>query len=132
VDLYDALYSYVEDQSIRPARTRTRFEGGSRFHHGDAPEEVRLQHLRFETKLERIKEKREKILAIPKLPPEADTEKVPKSSTSCPKTKAGDIGPAGGAVASIDPESLREEIKTAWQADRPGPPSGGGEVESKY
>jgi len=111
-DFYDALTRYVEDQSIKAASDdspRGRALGFT----------MALLQRRFASSvyavrrtLERMKEKRERILADPQAyRQEQITRKLPEDFEELPEEEREEIiAQLEDVVASIDPTSLREEI----------------------
>src|SRR5438445_11699879 len=112
LDFYDALTRYVEDQSIKAAANdspRGRALGFT----------MALLQRRFASSvyavrrtLERMKEKRERILADPEAyRQEQITRKLPEDFEDLPEEEREElIAQLEDVVASVDPTALREEI----------------------
>jgi superfamily II DNA or RNA helicase len=113
-DLYDALYSYVEDQSIKASQDENQVRGRALgFTMAMLQRRFASSTYALRRSLERIKEKREKILADPEAYRQKQIlKKVPEEFDELPEDEQqGILDQLEEAVASIDPESLREEIK---------------------
>ena len=112
-DLYDALTRYVEDQSIKASNDENQVRGRALgFTMAMLQRRFASSTYALRRSLERMKEKREKILADPEgYRKQLMLRKVPEDFDDLLEDEQqGILAQLEDAVASVDPESLREEI----------------------
>jgi hypothetical protein len=112
-DLYDALTRYVEDQSIKASEDENQVRGRALgFTMAMLQRRFASSTYALRRSLERMKEKREKILADPEgYRQQQILRKIPEEFDDLPEDEQQSIlDQLEDVVASIDPDSLREEI----------------------
>jgi SNF2 family DNA or RNA helicase len=111
-DFYDALTRYVEDQSIKAASDDSARGRALGFTMAMLQRRFASSVYAVRRTLERMKEKRERILADPEAyRQEQISKKLPEDFEELPEDERQDvINQLEGIVASIDPASLKEEI----------------------
>ena len=111
-DFYDALTRYVEDQSIKASADDSAQGRAVGFIMAMLQRRFASSMYAVRRSLERMKEKREKILADPeKYRREQILKKVPEDFDDLPEEEQQEIlAELEDAVASLDPTALREEI----------------------
>lgn len=112
-DLYDALTRYVEDQSIKASKDENQVRGRALgFTMAMLQRRFASSTYALRRSLERMKEKREKILADPEgYRKQQILRKIPEEFDDLPEDEQQEIlDQLEEVVASIDPDSLREEI----------------------
>ncbi len=111
-DFYDALTRYVEDQSIKASADDSAQGRAVGFIMAMLQRRFASSMYAVRRSLERMKEKREKILADPeKYRREQILKKVPEDFDDLPEDEQQEIlAELEDAVASLDPAALREEI----------------------
>ena len=123
-DFYDALTRYVEDQSIKAAAATTPPAAGPLgFTMAMLQRRMASSVYAVRRSLERMRDKREKILADPEAYRQEQIEQRAARRLRRPARgrAAGDHRPSWRTWSlSVDPAALREEILRARQADRPG------------
>jgi len=121
-DFYDALTRYVEDQSIKAASDDSPRGRALSFTMAMLQRRFASSVYAVRRSLERMKEKREKILADPEAYRQQQiTRKLPEDFEDLPEEEREEIiAQLEDVVASVDPAALREEIlqlnKLIWQA----------------
>jgi superfamily II DNA or RNA helicase len=113
LDLYDALTGYVEDQSIKAARDENAVRGRALgFTMAMLQRRFASSTYALRRSLERIKEKREKILADPEgYRQQQMLKKIPEDFDDYTEEEQQEIlEDLESAVASVDQETLTEEI----------------------
>ena len=122
-DFYDDLTHYVEDQSIRP-RPKTVARGRAiGFTMAMLQRRMASTIYAVRRTLERMRERREKILADPEAYRKQQIERqVPDDFDELPEDEQQEIiAQLEDVVVSVDPAALRERDRQPDQADRPGP-----------
>lgn len=111
-DFYDALTRYVEDQSIKAASDDSARGRALGFTMAMLQRRFASSVYAVRRSLERMKEKRERILADPEgYRQEQITKKLPEDFEDLPEEERQDvINQLEGVVASVDPAALKEEI----------------------
>jgi superfamily II DNA or RNA helicase len=111
-DFYDALTRYVEDQSIKAAADDSPRGRALGFTMAMLQRRFASSVYAVRRSLERMKEKREKILANPEAyRQEQITRKLPEDFEDLPEEEREEIiAQLEDVVASVDPAALREEI----------------------
>jgi superfamily II DNA or RNA helicase len=111
-DFYDALTRYVEDQSIKAAADDSPRGRALGFTMAMLQRRFASSVYAVRRSLERMKEKREKILADPEAyRQEQITRKLPEDFEDLPEEEREEIiAQLEDVVASVDPAALREEI----------------------
>lgn len=112
-DFYDALTRYVEDQSIKASEDDSARGRALTFTMAMLQRRFASSIYAARRSLERMREKREKILADPeKYRREQIENRLPDDFDDLPADEQAEIEAAlEGVVASIDPVALREEIQ---------------------
>jgi len=113
VDLYDALTTYVEDQSIKGAQDENTVRGRALgFTMAMLQRRFASSTYALRRSLERIKEKRERILTDPDgYRQQQMQKKIPEDFDDYTEEEQQEIlEDLENAVASVDPEALKEEI----------------------
>jgi len=113
VDLYDALTGYVEEQSIKAAQDENIVRGRALgFTMAMLQRRFASSTYALRRSLERIKEKRERILADPEgYRQQQMQKKIPEDFDDFTEEEQQEIlEDLENAVASVDPEALKEEI----------------------
>src|SRR5438034_6993450 len=112
LDLYDALTRYVEDQSIKAAESDTARGRALGFTMAMLQRRFASSVYALRRSLERMRERREKILEDPdKYREEQIERRIPDDFDDLPEEEQQKIlSDLEGVVASVDPISLREEI----------------------
>ena len=111
-DFYDALTRYVEDQSIKAAADDSARGRALGFIMAMLQRRFASSIYAVRRSLERMREKREKILADPdKYRQDQITKKLPEDFDELPEEEQQEIiAQLEDVVASVDPAALREEI----------------------
>ncbi len=111
-DFYDALTRYVEDQSIKAASDDSPRGRALSFTMAMLQRRFASSVYAVRRSLERMKDKREKILADPEAyRQEQITRKLPEDFEDLPEEEREEIiAQLEDVVASVDPAALREEI----------------------
>jgi superfamily II DNA or RNA helicase len=111
-DFYDALTKYVEDQSIKAASDDSPRGRALSFTMAMLQRRFASSVYAVRRSLERMKDKREKILADPEgYRQEQITRKLPEDFEDLPEEEREEIiAQLEDVVASVDPAALREEI----------------------
>ena len=111
-EFYDALTRYVEDQSIKAASEDSARGRALGFTMAMLQRRFASSIYAVRRSLERMQEKREKILKTRKATAKIrSTNGCPTTSTTCPMTSSRKSSPSWRTlVASVDPASLRQEI----------------------
>jgi superfamily II DNA or RNA helicase len=132
-DFYDALTRYVEDQSIKASEDNTARGRALSFTMAMLQRRFASSVYAVRRSLERMRDKREKILADPeKYRREQIENRLPGDFDDLPEEERLEIEAAlEGVVASIDPVSLREEIQQLARLIEQARAVEGREVESK-
>lgn len=112
LDFYDALTKYVEDQSIKAAQDDSARGRALGFTMAMLQRRFASSVYAVRQSLERMKDKREKILADPQAYRQAQIEKkLPDDFDDLTEEEQAEvIGNLESVVASIDPHDLRDEI----------------------
>jgi len=112
LDFYDALTNYVEDQSIRAAETDTLMARAVSFTMAMLQRRFASSIYAVRRTLERMHDKREKILADPEAyRQEQIAKRIPEDFEDLPEEMQQiALDAAEEHVVSIDPDALREEI----------------------
>src|SRR5262249_10043474 len=112
LDFYDALTRYVEDQSIKAAQDDSARGRALTFTMAMLQRRFASSVYAIRRSLERMKEKREKILADPEgYREEQKLKKVPEDFDDLPEdVRQKILDELESVVASVDPVALREEI----------------------
>ncbi len=133
LDFYDDLSHFVEEQSIRAAESDTAAARAVGFTMAMLQRRFASSVYAVRRTLERMKEKREKILADPEAyRQEQIAKKIPDDYDDLPEEMQQIIMDAAEAfVVSIDPEALRDEIVELENLIRKARSLEGREVESK-
>jgi superfamily II DNA or RNA helicase len=113
LDFYDALTRYVEDQSFKAAQDDSARSRALTFTMAMLQRRFASSVYAIRRSLERMKEKREKILANPEgYREEQMLKKVPEDFDDLPEDERQKImDELESVVASVDPVALREEIQ---------------------
>lgn len=132
-DFYDALTRYVEDQSIKAAADDSARGRALSFTMAMLQRRFASSIYAARRSLERMRDKREKILADPeKYRREQIENRLPADFDDLPEDEQMDIEVAlEGVVASIDPAALREEIQQLDRLVAHARSVEGREIESK-
>jgi superfamily II DNA or RNA helicase len=111
-DFYDALTRYVEDQSIKAASDDSARGRALGFTMAMLQRRFASSVYAVRRTLERMKDKRERILADPEgYRQEQISKKLPEDFEDLPEDERQDvINQLEGIVASVDPAALKEEI----------------------
>ncbi len=111
-DLYDALTRYVEDQSIKAQAANATTGRAVGFTMAMLQRRLASSVYAARRSLERMREKREKILKDPQAyRQEQIAKKLPEDFDDLPEDEQQEIlGELEDVVASVDPAALREEI----------------------
>lgn len=130
---YDALTRYVEDQSIKAAEDDSARGRALGFTMAMLQRRFASSIYAVRRSLERMKEKREKILADPAAyRQEQITKKLPEDFDDLPEEEQQDIvSQLEEVVASVDPAALREEILQLAKLIEQARVLEGREIESK-
>ena len=122
---YDELTHYVEDQSIRASAEDIARGRAIGFTMAMLQRRMASTIYAVRRTLERMRERREKILADPEAYRKQQIEqRVPDDFDELPEEEQQEIiAGLEDVVASVDPAALRAEITSLDQADRPGPHS---------
>ena len=125
-DFYDALTRYVEDQSIKAAADDSARGRALGFTMAMLQRRFASSIYAVRRSLERMQDKREKILDDPEAyRQEQIDKKLPDDFDDLPDEEQQEIlAELEDVVASVDPAALREEILELDQADRPGQDAG--------
>jgi superfamily II DNA or RNA helicase len=112
LDFYDALTNYVEEQSIRAAETNTAAARAVGFTMAMLQRRFASSMYAVRRTLERMRDKREKILADPEAyRQEQIAKRIPDDYEDLPEEMQQIVMDAAESyVVSVDPEALREEI----------------------
>jgi superfamily II DNA or RNA helicase len=132
-DFYDALTRYVEDQSIKASEDSSARGRALSFTMAMLQRRFASSIYAVRRSLERMRDKREKILADPdKFRKEQIENKLPEDFDDLPEDEKLAIEAAlEGVVASIDPVELRQEIQQLSKLIEQARALEGREVESK-
>lgn len=132
-DFYDALTRYVEDQSIKASEDNTARGRALSFTMAMLQRRFASSVYAVRRSLERMRDKREKILADPeKYRREQIENRLPGDFDDLPEDERLEIEAAlEGVVASIDPIALREEIQQLARLIEQARAVEGREIESK-
>ncbi|CAN5547253.1 helicase-related protein [soil metagenome] len=132
-DFYDALTRYVEDQSIKASEDNSARGRALTFTMAMLQRRFASSIYAARRSLERMRDKREKILADPdKYRREQIENKFPEDFDDLPEEEQNEIEAAlEGVVASIDPAALRDEIQRLARLIEQARAVEGREVESK-
>src|SRR5881296_2451799 len=132
-DFYDALTRYVEDQSIKAAEDESARGRALTFTMAMLQRRFASSVYSVRRSLERMKDKREKILADPeKYRKDQIEDRLPDDFDDLPEDEQMEIEAAlEGVVASVDPTALREEIQRLGKLIDQARILEGREVESK-
>lgn len=132
-NFYDALTRYVEDQSIKAAEDDSARGRALGFTMAMLQRRFASSIYAVRRSLERMKEKREKILADPAAyRQEQITRKLPEDFDDLPEEEQQDIvSQLEEVVASVDPAALREEILQLSKLIEQARVLEGREIESK-
>ena len=126
LDFYDALTRYVEDQSIKAAADDSARGRAVGFTMAMLQRRLASSIYAVRRSLERMRDKREKILDDPEAYRQEQIERqLPDDFDDLPEEEQQEIiAELEDVVASVDPAALREEIAQLTQAHRPGPRPG--------
>ena len=132
-NFYDALTRYVEDQSIKAAEDDSARGRALGFTMAMLQRRFASSIYAVRRSLERMKEKREKILADPAAyRQEQITKKLPEDFDDLPEEEQQEIiSQLEDVVASVDPVALREEILQLTKLIEQARVLEGREIESK-
>ncbi|MFN0181742.1 MAG: helicase-related protein [Gemmatimonadales bacterium] len=132
-DFYDALTRYVEDQSIKASEDETARGRALSFTMAMLQRRFASSVYAVRRSLERMREKREKILADPEKHRREQIEnRLPDDFDDLPEEEQMEIEAAlEGVVASVDPIALREEIQQLGKLIEHARTLEGREIESK-
>ena len=132
-DFYDALTRYVEDQSIKASEDNTARGRALSFTMAMLQRRFASSVYAVRRSLERMRAKREKILADPeKYRKEQIENRLPEDFDDLPEDEKLEIEAAlEGVVASVDPVALREEIQQLAKLIEQARTVEGHEIESK-
>jgi superfamily II DNA or RNA helicase len=132
-DFYDALTRYVEDQSIKASEDESARGRAVSFTMAMLQRRFASSVYAVRRSLERMRDKRQKILADPeKYRKDQIEDRLPEDFDDLPEDEQMEIEAAlEGVVASIDPIALREEIQRLGKLIEQGRALEGREIESK-
>ena len=132
-DFYDALTRYVEDQSIKASEDESARGRALSFTMAMLQRRFASSVYAVRRSLERMRDKRQKILADPeKYRKDQIEERLPDDFDDLPEDEQMEIEAAlEGVVASVDPIALREEIQRLGKLIEQGRALEGREIESK-
>ena len=132
-DFYDALTRYVEDQSIKASEDNSARGRALTFTMAMLQRRFASSIYAVRRSLERMRDKREKIVADPgKYRQEQIENRLPDDFDDLPEDEQMEIEAAlEGVVASVDPIELREEIQRLGKLIEKARTLEGREIESK-
>src|SRR5271166_6186940 len=132
-DFYDALTRYVEDQSIKASEDESARGRALSFTMAMLQRRFASSVYAVRRSLERMRDKRQKILADPeKYRKEQIEDRLPDDFDDLPEDERQEIeARLEGVVASVDPTALRDEIQQLGRLIEKACALEGREVESK-